>query len=72
MNTVLELRAKGGYRIRVQQYAAQPHLFCVRYGKQIKVGLTYNEAASELGQALLHAAAAAGKVRDSTEGGQCE
>lgn len=36
--------------------------FSVTYGKQIKHGLTYANAASELGAAIMHALACDGKL----------
>lgn len=39
--------------------------FLVRYGRQIKAGLTYTEAAKELGACLMHQAACDGKLDNS-------
>lgn len=36
--------------------------FSVRYGMQLKTGLDYNQAAIELGAALMHHAACEGKL----------
>lgn len=36
--------------------------FTVTYGRQIKGGLDYNQAASELGYCILHALACEGKL----------
>lgn len=43
--------------------------FAVRYGKQVDAGLTYGEACSKLGQALMHQAACDGKL-DNRERGE--
>lgn len=42
--------------------------FTVTYGKQIKTGLTYNEAASEYGACIMHSAACAGKLDNREKG----
>jgi hypothetical protein len=36
--------------------------FTVQYGKQVKRGLSYAEAAKELGQSIFHALACDGKI----------
>lgn len=43
--------------------------FSVTYGQQIKVGLDYNHAATELGSCIMHALACKGKL-DNREKGQ--
>lgn len=42
-----------GFYIALEQ--AGPDDFCVRYGRQIDEGLSYSQAASKLGQAIMHA-----------------
>lgn len=36
--------------------------FCLTYGKQVTCGLTYTQAAQELGAAIMHACACEGKL----------
>jgi hypothetical protein len=43
--------------------------FTVEYGKQIKKRLSYGDACSELGQAIMHALSCEGKV-DNRERGE--
>lgn len=43
--------------------------FCVVYGKQVDDDLTYNQAASALGSALMHALACDGRL-DNRERGE--
>jgi hypothetical protein len=47
--------------IRLEQHETED-LFCVTYGFQVDDGLTYSEAASKLGQALMHRAACDGML----------
>lgn len=42
--------------------------FTVRYCKQVKDGLTYGEAASELGAAIMHALACDGRLDNRVKG----
>ncbi len=42
-----------------------PDNFTVTYGKQVDSNLTYGDACSKLGQAILHALACAGKIDNS-------
>ena len=51
--------------IRLEQHETED-LFCVTYGFQVDDGLTYSQAASKLGQALMHRAACDGML-DSFE-----
>jgi hypothetical protein len=53
------------YDIKVTQYKNK--LFAVRYGKQVKMGLSYTEAAHEFGECAFHALACAGKLDNSGE-----
>lgn len=41
---------------------AENRLFIVRYGKQVKAQLTYEEAATELGACIMHALACEEKL----------
>lgn len=41
--------------------------FNVQYGKQLKIGLNYAQAAKEFGQCVMHAAACAGTLDNRTE-----
>ena len=52
-----------GHRIAWQQRG--PDDFAVRYGKEVHAELTYGEACSKLGQALLHQLACAGAIDNS-------
>ena len=47
--------------IRLEQHETED-LFCVTYGFQVDDGLTYSQAASKLGQALMHRAACEGLI----------
>ena len=47
--------------IRLEQHETED-LFCVTYGFQVDDGLTYSQAASKLGQALMHRAACDGMI----------
>jgi hypothetical protein len=49
--------------IRLEQHETED-LFCVTYGFQVDDGLTYSQAASKLGQALMHRAACDGLIVD--------
>jgi hypothetical protein len=49
-----------GYNIQLRKRSANN--FAVTYGKLVKVGLTYAEAAKELGQCIMHALACEGKL----------
>lgn len=51
---------KIGYEIKLLQITKDS--FCVTYGKQISVGLTYSQAAQELGECIMHALACEGKL----------
>jgi hypothetical protein len=42
--------------------------FSVVYGKQVKVGLTYTEAALEYGACIMHSAVCAGRVKEADHG----
>jgi hypothetical protein len=56
-----------GFEIRLTQQGVDR--FTVTYGKQVRDGLCYEEAASELGSCLMHAAACEGKL-DNRERGE--
>lgn len=43
------------------------NLFKVTYGQQVTYGLTYEQAAKELGECLLHALTCAGEVTTEEE-----
>ena len=43
--------------------------FSVRYGPQLRIGLTYSDAATELGAAIMHNAACNGEL-DNLEKGE--
>lgn len=49
-----------GYPITVTQTGVDA--FTVTYGLQVRKGLTYADAARELGECIFHAAACAGKL----------
>lgn len=49
-----------GYRIELKRKSSNN--FSVVYGKQFKDGLTYAEAAKELGACIMHALACEGKL----------
>lgn len=49
-----------GYEIKLHQVVEDS--FCVTYGKQTSVGLTYSQAAQELGECIMHALACEGKL----------
>lgn len=43
------------------------HSFRVTYGRQVKDGLTYTDAALELGAAMMHAAQCEGLIKDEDD-----
>lgn len=47
-----------GHAIQLQQVTTDS--FCVTYGKQVSTGLTYSQAAEELGGCIMHALACEG------------
>ena len=53
--------------IKVEQSQSKAALFRVTYGKQIKSGLTYAQAAKELGECLFHALACESKLNNEGE-----
>lgn len=55
------------FPIRLEQTGVDR--FTVTYGKQVKRGLTYNDAALEYGAAIMHALACDGKL-DNRERGE--
>ena len=52
----------GGLPITLKQDARGR--FTVRYWKQVKAGLSYTDAAKELGACIMHAAACDGRMGD--------
>jgi hypothetical protein len=52
------------FQIEVKQ--SKNSRFTVIYGQQIKRGLSYEEAAKELGECIFHALACQGKLEDDT------
>jgi len=52
------------FPVRLEQYGASG-LFRVVYGKQVKRGLSYGQAAFELGKSIMHALACDGKLDNS-------
>lgn len=60
-----------GKLIPVKLYQTGIDCFTVTYGKQVKSGLTYNDAACELGDCIMHALACNGKL-DNREIGEDE
>lgn len=57
----LVFHREGDFDIKLEQY---PHstLFKLTYGKQVMERLTYEQAAHETGEALLHCLACEGKI----------
>lgn len=49
------------FPIKLEQHETMK-LFCVTYGQQVSDGLTYEQAAAELGESILHALACAGRL----------
>ncbi len=59
MQTCFETKS-AGFDIRLEQDSKRR--FRVTYGKQVKRGLDYEQAAMELGTAIMHAAACEGLI----------
>lgn len=64
MTTVFETTI-AGYDITLIQRGED--VFSVIYGKQRENGLSYAEAAKELGQCIMHALACEGKLENESE-----
>jgi hypothetical protein len=60
MKTCFEI-LNGNFPIRLEQ-RGENGLFRVTYGKQVQNNLTYDQAASDLGAAIMHNAALEGKL----------
>ena len=58
MTTIFKTEV-AGYEIKLHQVT--PRSFCVIYGEQVSTGLTYSQAAQELGECIMHALACEGK-----------
>ena len=52
----------------IRLYQKGKNRFDVHYGKQLRLGLTYQAAAKDLGQSILHALACDGKIDNRGEG----
>lgn len=50
----------GQHSVTLWQYKHADSDFAISYGAQYKTGMTYAEAAAELGECLMHAATCAG------------
>ncbi len=63
MKTCFEITS-AGFPIRLEQSEAKSsgNLFRVTYGQEVTEQLSYDEAARELGLAIMHAAACEGKL----------
>mgnify|MGYP001589649026 FL=1 len=61
----IRVNVKGSYPIEL--FKVGPEDLTVVYGKDVKLGLDYNEAASRLGSCIMHALACAGKLDAETE-----
>ena len=61
MKTCIEITDLA-FPIKLEQSETGPQLFKVTYGKQIRHKLLYEEAAEELGAAIMHALACDGKL----------
>jgi len=66
MNRVCFQLTDTAYPIQLTQQAR--NRFSVRYGLQVKERLTYNQAATELGACIMHAAACVDKLDNRTPG----
>jgi hypothetical protein len=62
--TCWELRDAGGYPITLEQL--RPDCFRVSYGLQVRSGLTYAQAAMELGSVVMHLLACEGRLDNRT------
>lgn len=60
MSKAIHTEEIAGFKIEIFQTSRSK--FTVIYGKQVKTNLTYDEAASEFGQCVLHALACEGKI----------
>lgn len=65
MKTLFETKI-AGFDIKLTRSEARPRgsNYAVSYGKQFNCHLTYEEAAKELGECILHALACEGKLDD--------
>lgn len=52
----------GGPTYQISLAQQGPNLFTVTYGKQVHYGLTYREAAVEIGECIMHSLACEGLV----------
>lgn len=64
MKTVFKLETLA-FTITLEQQS--PKHFRVTYGKQVKSGLAYREAATDLGCCIMHALACDGKLDNSID-----
>lgn len=55
------------FPIKLEQHETARGLFRVTYGKQVRDGLNYVDAAHELGECILHALACDSKLVDSED-----
>ena len=53
-----------GYALLIKLHQQGKNKFTVTYGKQIDANLSYADAASKLGEALMHALACEGKLNN--------
>lgn len=53
-----------GFPVVLSQYKSHSGLYAVQYGKQLDYRLSYTAAAAKLGQAIMHASALIGTLRD--------